>query len=108
MNKSNKFKIHYKFIYGGKNNYNWIISIKKLKLTLGYFKNADYNSVNKSFCFCKTYKLMCNFLIEPELVSMLINNDNLNSNLAFEILNHRLSERTKQNSKRSTEFMVQK
>jgi len=93
MSKSNKYKIYYKFTTQSRIR-KWIINIKKLNLTLIY-QNNDYPHVIATHLGKSFYELLNNFIIEPDLITMLKSNDELTINIAFEILNNKLNERTK-------------
>lgn len=93
MSKSNKYKIYYRFTTQNHIR-KWIINIKKLNLTIIYQHNI-YNHLVVKHLGKSFYKSANNFIIEPELITMLKSNDNLTINVAFEILNNRLNERTK-------------
>lgn len=96
MNKSNKYKIYYYHALIDHPVFNWRIAIKKLNLILAFHHyNNERHFVSDNFNISKRCNILNNFLIEPNLINMLKSKDSLTINLAFEILNNRLNERTK-------------
>jgi hypothetical protein len=96
MSKSNKYQIQ---IYNGlSNNFGveLMINIKKLNLMIYvHNKNLIIRPALKQFT---SGKIINNFLIESDLINLLISKDNLNNELAVQILKIRLNERTIQNT----------
>jgi hypothetical protein len=96
VSKSNKYKINY--FYNGENRvFYWRITIKKLNLTMRYNPNGKHFAYS-AFNVLKKCKTLNNFIIEPNLITMITSTDRLSQNVAFEILNNRLNDRTKQNT----------
>ena len=96
MSKSNKYKIYY-CNYSSISRYVWKISCKKLNLILAYKNPSKFgnHACRNNFNINHNSKILNNFIIEPSLLTMLKNTDKLSQNLAFEILNNRLNDRTK-------------
>lgn len=95
MNKSNKYNIYLN--YAILKPFSWRITIKKLNLVLAYVNKPLYgvnHVVINNFNPTKSCIIVNNFLIEPNLVTMLKSKDELTINLAFEILNNRINDRT--------------
>lgn len=95
MSKSNKYQIQ---TYKGCSNIGveLMINIKKLNLLI-YVNNKNLIIRNAMKQFVNG-KIINNFLIEPYLINLLNSKDNLNNELAVQILKIRLNERTRQNS----------
>ena len=108
MSKSNKYKIYYNLVPRSKFNtiYTWKISIEKLNLTIFYNSENNKHFIIDNFNISNISVILNNFLIEPVIITMLKGKDDLNTNLAFEILNQRLNERTKPDTKRSRKSLV--
>lgn len=91
MNKSNKYKIQFKYY---KDNITWGMAIKKLDIICFYHPTTrDHNIIR--FIDRKFWNNLNNFIIEPDLIHMLKSKDNLSYQTAFEILNTRLLEKLK-------------
>lgn len=84
----------------------WGLGIEGLDILI--FKTSSGNNVVRSYTKRPHWTVIENFVIEPTLVDMIKSSDKLTRNLAFEILNNKLNDRTGFNTKESDRPMVSK
>lgn len=96
MSLNNKYQIFYlKYQNGFSIWYKWRIIIPKLKLSLYFGNNTEHKiQSHKNTSYGQSNIILNNFLIEPNLINMLNSKDKFQINIAFEILNQRINERT--------------